>query len=652
MPIPVEEPPPLPAPTYVISTWRSKWEQFWFRDPVAERLSAIAFRQKLFNLLAVLMFGASAALIYLDLEMLCDRAWEFTPLTREMSLFALLAVLGAALIVMLARNVFRKGDPRQYAQLVDRALGFEDDILITYFDLRRRKNLLRNEAEVADVLKEHVSERLHAVDVDLVVDARWTVRLLRAMGVLFGVLLVLYVAWGGSFEESFLRSVKPWRKIDPPRATRIIDVQPGDGVAVSDEPVKFTVMARGEKLPEWATLVYKLDGDSTELVERIEKAENGKYERQLPGFSRTVTYSVLVNTETKGPFHLKVVDRPLVTNVNARALPPAYAPLAPIREVEGGHVQAIAGSRVEIRAMANQPVNTELEVGTLAAWIQILNRRIPMTVQGSTLTGVIPATEDLEYQICYVGASGLTSREGVHYKLKVIPDQPPKPALARDDNSDSPVDPSVPVTVKATATDDLGLRKISLKLSVPGRTPAPTPIVIELSPNGPRLAYQRKLEVDLDKLALVDGDVVECVLTAVDVKPPKGQSADSAPLRIPILHGNQNKERIGERMEKADKADAPSTGSPSQAKTDDQKSSASSKPQAGSSSETAKKDEQSSDSAAKKSESAPSSDSAQPKKSDSSSSSDSSSKSDQAGKSEQKSKTPDLEEIYNSRRKS
>ena len=83
-----------------------------------------------------------------------------------------------------------------------------------------------------------------------------------------------------------------------------------------------------------------------------------------------------------------------MTNVNARILPPVYAPFAPARDVEGGHVQAIVGSRIEITAVANQSVANELDPGAVNAWLQVGVRRVPLAVQGTTLKGTLLASAD------------------------------------------------------------------------------------------------------------------------------------------------------------------------------------------------------------------------------------------------------------------
>src|SRR5437868_6866588 len=116
-----------------IKALRGYWNTLWNKDEVAERLNAISHRQRLFNLLAILMFATSAVLLYVVIEMSADRIWEFTALSRQLALLSALGLTGAAGIILFSRTVFRRADPLLFAQKVDRALGFDDDALVTYF---------------------------------------------------------------------------------------------------------------------------------------------------------------------------------------------------------------------------------------------------------------------------------------------------------------------------------------------------------------------------------------------------------------------------------------------------------------------------------------------------------------------------------------
>ena len=54
-------------------------------------------------------------------------------------------------------------------------------------------------------------------------------------------------------------------------------------------------------------------------------------------------------------YHLKVLPAPMVTAVSVDYEFPAYTGVPPRKDVEGGEIEAIEGTRVTVRARTNEP---------------------------------------------------------------------------------------------------------------------------------------------------------------------------------------------------------------------------------------------------------------------------------------------------------
>jgi hypothetical protein len=519
----------------------------WRKDPVACRLRAIRFRQSLFRVCALLLAGVGACVFYAVLEMLVDRRWELLAATRQASLVVALSLIVGAAAVAGVRLLLRQTNLLFQARAVDRALGFEDDALVTYVDLRRGRVLTGPEAEVARHLQVLAAERAQAVEADQVVDIRPVAWAGWALGGGLVVLLALYLLWGRSFADTFYRCVMPWRQIAPPRATRIVDVRPGNGIAVAGEPVRFVIGVQGDVLPPEAALVRQADGETSQVQESLARAAgddsdlpgprisgDAVYRKEIPGLVRPTTYWVSCNDAARGPFHLDVVERPLVTAVNVRVLPPDYAPFAPVRDVAGGHVQAIIGSRLEIAATVTQtPRQPRAGSEADTAWLLAGTARQPMAVSGRTLNASVTVQRDFEYRIGYVDNHDLASREGLLYQVKALPDRPPTAALHRDGIPDgTPAGATDTIVLRGEATDDLGVGKLFLRLRADGLPGLAR--TIPCPPAVPAASVARSITVDLRPFGLREGQTLECVLVAEDVRKPAGQRTESAPLRIPI----------------------------------------------------------------------------------------------------------------------
>jgi len=538
----------------------------WRKDAVARRLRGIGLRQRLFNLLALLPSVLGAFLCYACCEMLLDRRWEFSVLTRQMLLSAFLCASGSVVTVLAVRLLLRHSSLLFHARAAERAMGLHDEVILTYVSLRRARAVSPTEAQAAALLREQALHRLSFLETDQVVDIRPLLRSLWGLGAALLLFFALAAAWGPTFMDNLFRCLLPARGTAPPRLVRITNVSPGDGVAVSGEPVVFSVAVRAARAPAEARLVYRIQGEDTETEESLPRAvdgqnappqnrngANGVYAKELPGFLRPVTYRVRCGDAQTETFHLDIQERPLVTAVNVRVLPPVYAPFAPVREVAGGNVQAIVGSRLEISASATQPPRPPRVVDdTESAWLQAGAVRLAMTPHAKTLTATITLQRDFDYRIGYVDTNGLRSRESIQYQVKALPDQPPAAFLRRDDGAaDTPVSARARVMLRGEATDDLGVGKLALLCGTAG---ALSRHRADCSPPMPAASVSRSIALDLRPLGLKEGDTLECVLVAEDVKRPVSQRTESAPLRIPIVRGTEEQEgfEIGRKKEPAD----------------------------------------------------------------------------------------------------
>jgi len=528
----------------------------WKKDPVNVRLRGIRWRQRLFNLLTLLLGVLATLLLYIVLMMCADRIGEFASSTRQLWLGTSSMMLAVTALLMSAYFLASKFNPMHHAREVDRALGFDDDSLVTYVDLRRRMKAGANEVGVAVLLQESALERVSRIDADQVVDARPLAVVLKILGGTAAVLLLLFLFWGRTFNDSFMRTVMPWRNVAAPRWTQITDIVPGNGMGVAGEPVRFACIVKASSTPDAVTLKFKMDGEARGVVETLNRvktdANGAHFTSQLPGFARSVTYYIECGDAKAGPFRLEIAERPLIASVNVRVHPPTYATFAPIREVAGGHVQAVAGSRLEIVASSTHPPRVApLVNGTLTAWIEAGGQRSAISIDGSTLTANVILTRDFEYRIGFVDTRGLTSRDGVQYQAKVVADRPPLALLAREDAAENtPAPHNGRIALRAEASDDLGLAKISLRLNILGGLDGAPLRTLEHAPLRPPREFKNVFDVKLEELNLREGDTLDCVLVAEDILRPKGQVTISPVVRIPIVRGESRTRQVQDALSK------------------------------------------------------------------------------------------------------
>jgi hypothetical protein len=156
---------------------------------------------------------------------------------------------------------------------------------------------------------------------------------------------------------------------------------------------------------------------------------------------------------------LRVVNPPIVERLQVQVTPPAYT-RRPVEQLpEGvGHVSALVGSRVEVRARGSRP----LERATL----RLRDReRLPLTLDADqqTVSGEFTITEPgvTSWWFELRDPEGVTSSDLVRYEIRGIADQEPE-TLIELPASDLQVTPQAQVPVRILSRDDLGLAEVRI----------------------------------------------------------------------------------------------------------------------------------------------------------------------------------------------
>ena len=156
---------------------------------------------------------------------------------------------------------------------------------------------------------------------------------------------------------------------------------------------------------------------------------------------------------------LQVVNPPIVERLQVRVAAPAYTRRA-VEELPAGvgHVSALVGSRVEVRARGSRP----LERATL----RLRDReRLPLTLDADlqTVSGEFTITEPgvTSWWFELRDPEGVTSSDLVRYEVRGIADQEPE-TLIEVPASDLQVAPQAKVAVRIVSRDDLGLAEVRI----------------------------------------------------------------------------------------------------------------------------------------------------------------------------------------------
>ena len=281
---------------------------------------------------------------------------------------------------------------------------------------------------------------------------------------------------------SVQRLVFPFSKVPWPRKVDLKLVRPDLSplVQAPDQPL---VIARGDtlelyventkgRLPERVWFEYRTGDEgpiSREALRQTTLRDEKGRSREAAVISWVATRGTMQFRASGGddnvmPFYqVNVVPPPNLDSLQVTVTPPPYSQ-QPVQVLPPGvgHVQGLVGSKVEIVAMADKPLqSTRLRVGEQPA--------IPMSLhdearQFSTIFEIKEAVNG-SYWFELTDTQGFTDRDAVRYELRGIPDGIP------DVTIEAPVsdvlltaDSELPVAV--LAKDDLGLRQVRIAYQI------------------------------------------------------------------------------------------------------------------------------------------------------------------------------------------
>lgn len=360
----------------------------------------------------------------------------------------------------------------------------------------------------------------------------------------------------------FHRILSPTADI-PIYARTLVWVTPDDTVVPRGEDVEIGVKVGG-RLTEQATLHYRFEGGpwtKAELepvptpntpiprsgktahpnVHDASAARNPspgnevRFAFKLPEIQQSVTFYATAGDGRANPRTIRVEDRPTILNVRLRLDYPAYTGRRPEAvEATAGNIVAPVGTRVEVTATANKP----LQEATL---VEDGKARGPWTVDGETVRGGLTVTRDLNYGLRLRDRNGFDALTPPQYTIRAQPDRAPVVQVVKP-GADVERTPDGALNLRITASDDYGVREMRLVYRLGKRSASlPLPNAERSSPN----TAQSAVRWNLAPLRLRPGDTLVYEAQARDGDTVSGpHTGRSASYRVHILSAREMAERM------------------------------------------------------------------------------------------------------------
>ncbi|MCA9132388.1 MAG: hypothetical protein KDA45_04515, partial [Planctomycetales bacterium] len=279
------------------------------------------------------------------------------------------------------------------------------------------------------------------------------------------------------------RIALPWSSTAPPSRVQILQVLPGSIELTQGKPLAVEVEVKGLRRQEAVAVRFStLDGQfKNRRSELIANTEGFRYVGDVrtaaEGIDQPLDYWIEAGDATSGPYRVTLSPLPSVVLKSVELQFPAYTGLAP-RAVNGGKVEAVEGSRLRLKAEANQAMSRgRLEINPqvdAAGELVRADAFVEMAVNDRQLQAEWLLQLDaqrtnptaVEYRIRGYNQRGDVNPRPITHQVSVQADLPPEVTLVGPESRIVRVRPQSRINLEVRASDpDYGLTKLSLAVS-------------------------------------------------------------------------------------------------------------------------------------------------------------------------------------------
>jgi len=516
---------------------------------VESQISRARWYVKLVDVSAGLMLLAIGTLVFVLVAALLDH-WILPSglgvMGRLLLLMGFLAGAGAYFGTQVLPLFMKRINPVYAARQIEQARPTLKNSVINFLLFRQSSTPMHRAVYAA--VEARAAGDLAQVKVESTIDRS---RVIRIGYVLLGV-LVLYAAYQVASPKDPLRTLSrvllPWADIQRPTRVSFVNLEPeGDTRLYRGKTLKVSADVFGLDEDEPVHVVYTTDDQQAVDQSIAMRADGSHYTlvlgRETNGLQQSMTMHLRAGDATTRPLRVEVVPAATLEVERIEYEYPPYTGYAKRVTNDVRNIEAIEGTRVTIRGLANEPIKSAYVEMQLVG-----SRNLTMQVDGSRATAQLPLfyrgedrlTSDRgTYRLRMTARSGETNPEPLEHRITVIPDQPPEASVVYPEQREVrlPVDATLPIRVQAVDRD-FALHKVRLLGAVRGKlqldetlleTPRAEPLVAE---------YQFSPR----RLGLKDGDVLTLWVEATDNKRPKPNV--TVTVWVPTQGGEQRSPRL------------------------------------------------------------------------------------------------------------
>ena len=228
--------------------------------------------------------------------------------------------------------------------------------LINYLELRRHPERLPK-AVLATLESRAVNDLTH-VDVNASVNQRRMMQMIYALSAVVVVFCVYWLASPRSPFDSVRRAFLA--DVARPTNTQLLNIKPGADSDLSEivagMHVNFEVDVQGVR-PEKVLLHHSSDGGKFFAIKELAPGKNlyEPWQYTMRNVQQDQDYYLTAGDAESRRYHLEVKPAPTIVTISHDLDFPDYAKIEDRKDIEGGEVEALEGTKVTVHARANMP---------------------------------------------------------------------------------------------------------------------------------------------------------------------------------------------------------------------------------------------------------------------------------------------------------
>ena len=479
------------------------------------------------NLFVVLVLVLNVLFSLLELSGL-NSITERTILFYVGIIVAIAGVIFLVLIPML-QSIFGKTNYDSLAEKVGNHYSEIKDSLKNAIELANESSNYFSEALTVAAINK-VYEKTKNIDFTKVVSFEKTKKFFVISATTILVSVLLFYSIPGIREASY-RIINYSQKFEQPQRFKFY-INPGNTTVTKNSDVIIKIETVGEQ-PNAITVLTKSKDEPDYIKHDIFPDTNGVFNFRINSIKNSVEYFAQSNEITSDVYKIKVVDKPIISQLQLTITPPKYSGLKKYVQKDNGNIRELKGSKVELKLKSSK----YLQSGFL---IFSDSSKRNLTVDRNKANISFTVYKNINYKIIIFDSTKNKNKNPVTYSIVSKIDEYPMLTVVAPETS-TKLTKSEKVLVQLKISDDYGFKTLLLhhKLTASNfETPEEKFSTLSM----PFSKNQKEQDVffvwDVSELFLAAGDIVSFYFEVIDndyISGPKSTKSSILTLYVPTL---------------------------------------------------------------------------------------------------------------------